>query len=175
VLIWAMRQAIRWLVLGVLLLAAYTHRAEIGQFLATVNARGSSAAVPPPAESAPSRTLTIRADAAGHFVVDGEVNGTPVRFMIDTGATTVVLTPDDARRIGLRLTPADFTLAFRTAGGVVRAAPVTLRTVSLGPLHLDEVEAAVNGVPLGISLLGMSFLRRLDGTAVQGGRLILSW
>jgi aspartyl protease family protein len=177
---WAMRQAIRWLVLGVLLLAGYTHRAEIASFLAGAGLRGTAPAVPSPSAApdagpAASRTMTIRADASGHFIVDADVNGTAVHFMVDTGATTVVLTPEDAKRIGLRRTPADYTLAFRTAGGVVRAAPVILRAVSLGPLHVDHVEAAINAAPIGISLLGMSFLSRLDGYAVQGGRLILSW
>lgn len=177
---WAMRQAISWLVLGVLLFAGYTHRAEIAALLAGAGKRGggtvvsSSAAAPEPGPAA-GRTMTIRADASGHFIVEADVNGAPVRFLVDTGATMVVLSPDDAKRIGLRPRPADFTLAVRTAGGVVRAAPVILRSVSLGSLHLDEVEAVVNGAPLGISLLGMSFLRRLDGTAVQAGQLILSW
>lgn len=124
---------------------------------------------------APARTMTIAADRSGHFIVDGEVEGVPIRFLVDTGASSVILSPDDAGRIGLRLQDRDYTARYQTANGAVLFAPVTLREVSLGHLSIRDVAAAVSNAPTGTSLLGMSFLRRLDGYAVEGDRLILSW
>lgn len=95
--------------------------------------------------------------------------------MVDTGASDVVLTPEDAGRLGLRLHERDFTLQYRTAGGIVRAAPVDLRHVNIGALSVRDVPAAVNSQSIGVSLLGMSFLKRLDGYAVERDSLILTW
>ena len=108
-------------------------------------------------------------------MIKADVDGADIRFMVDTGATEVVLTPEDAARIGFDLRARNFTRQFKTAGGVIRAAPVTLRRIRIGHLVLRDVEAWVNESPLFVSLLGMSFLRRLDGYEVQDGKLILYW
>lgn len=119
--------------------------------------------------------LVIRAGPRGHFVVDAEVDGTPLTFLVDTGASDVVLSPDDARRLGLEPRTLDYSRAYQTANGVVRAAPVTLRELRLGGLQLYDLEASVNERPLPMSLLGMSFLGRLQSYEVADGRLILRW
>jgi aspartyl protease family protein len=119
--------------------------------------------------------MVIRAGEGGHFLVDANVDGATVRFLVDTGATRVVLSPEDAERIGFHLRDRQFTERYRTAGGTVRAAPVTIRDLRIGQLALREVEASVNEQPIGISLLGMTFLNRLDGYRVEGDRLILDW
>lgn len=128
-----------------------------------------------PAAPAGTRTLTIPAGRGGHFLVDARVEGTPVRFLVDTGVTGVVLSPSDARRIGLRVRERDYTRQARTAGGIVRTAPVRLGDVRIGPMTVRGVEATVNEQPMGISLLGMTFLSRLDGYEVAGDTLILRW
>jgi aspartyl protease family protein len=119
--------------------------------------------------------MVLRAGEGGHFLVDASVDGVAVRFLVDTGATRVVLSPEDAERIGFQLRDRQFTERYRTAGGIVRAAPVTIRELRIGQLALREVEASVNEQRIGISLLGMSFLNRLDGYRVEGDRLILDW
>ena len=119
--------------------------------------------------------MTIKAGNGGHFLVDGTVDGVAVRFLVDTGATRVVLTPEDAKRIGLHVRDRHFTQKSRTAGGIVRAAPVTLRELRIDHLTMRDVEASVNEAPIGISLLGMTFLSRLDGYRVEGDKLILEW
>ncbi|MFQ5783573.1 MAG: TIGR02281 family clan AA aspartic protease [Alphaproteobacteria bacterium] len=127
------------------------------------------------ADDPEGRQLAIRAGPGGHFVVDARVNGTRVRFLVDTGASTVALTPGDARRLGLHPARSAFSERYRTPGGDVRGAPVTLDSIRIGALRRDDVRATVMAAPLRMSLLGMSFLNRLEGYRVQNGRLILRW
>ena len=122
-----------------------------------------------------SRTVTLKAGRHGHFLVEADVEGTPVRFLVDTGASGVILSPADAERVGLNLRDRHFTERFNTANGVVRAAPVTLSDVQIGALTVRQVEAWVNGAGMNISLLGMTFLSRLDGYEVRGDTLILRY
>ncbi len=119
--------------------------------------------------------ITIPADPRGHFLVEAEVNGTPVTFLVDSGASSVVLSPEDARRIGLTPDRLRFTERYRTANGTVRAAPVELREIRIGQLAQRFVPASINEAPIGVSLLGMSFLGRLESWSVEGGRLALYW
>ena len=177
------RQVALWSVLAGIGFAAYTYRDVLfgpqapqeSQEQRTAKQPARTAKGSRKASRPASRTLTIRASAGGHFVVKADVDGADIRFMVDTGATEVVLTPKDAARIGFDLRARNFTRQFNTAGGVIRAAPVTLRRLRIGQLVLRDVEAWVNEAPLFVSLLGMSFLKRLDGYEVQGDKLILYW
>ena len=169
-----------WIVRQVLLLAGLGGLLAVvlddGRLHAWLGGTASSTAAPPaPSTTASARTMAIPADRSGHFVVNGEVDGVSVRFLVDTGASDVVLSAEDAGRIGLRLRDRDYTAHYQTANGVAAFAPVTLREVSVGHASIRDVAAAVSSAPIGTSLLGMSFLRRLDGYAVEGDRLILSW
>jgi clan AA aspartic protease (TIGR02281 family) len=117
----------------------------------------------------------IEAGPGGHYVIEAAVNGAPVTFLVDTGASDIVLTLEDARRIGLQPSTLEYTQRFATANGEVRGAPVVLRELRVGQLRLFDVEASVNQAPLGISLLGMDFLEQLSSYEVARGRLILRW
>ena len=130
----------------------------------------SPSAVPQPS----SDGVELRADSNGHFQSDIEVNGRSVPVLVDTGATMVVLTYEDAERAGVFLRRDDFTLRMQTANGLSRAAPVTLERVAVGNIMVRDVEAAVAepGV-LRTNLLGMSFLRRLHRFEMHSGRLVL--
>jgi clan AA aspartic protease (TIGR02281 family) len=117
----------------------------------------------------------VQAGAGGHYVVEAVVNGAPVTFLVDTGASNIVLTMEDAERLGLHPATLHFTQRFATANGETRGAPVLLREIRIGQFSLFDVAASVNEAPLRVSLLGMSFLRRLNGYEVDDGRLILRW
>jgi aspartyl protease family protein len=119
-------------------------------------------------------TLVYPADARGHVVVDAVVNGAPVRMLVDTGASLVTLTPEDARAAGIGPGELVFSQRASTANGVVRMAPVALREIRLGQLSLGGVRAAVVE-NLGVSLLGMSFLGRLQSYEMRNGRLTITW
>jgi aspartyl protease family protein len=119
--------------------------------------------------------IVIRAEPSGHFIADADVNGQEMRFLVDTGASIVMLTPDDAELLGFNLYDDDYSQVFQTPNGVLRGAPVILDDVQIGPIALSDVHATVAEAPSAISLLGMSFLRRLDGYEVRDGELVLRW
>jgi aspartyl protease family protein len=117
--------------------------------------------------AAPASVLPTEGDAVmkardGHFWADGEVNGAHVRFLVDTGATAVALTPADAQRLGIDLAGLHYGSSVVTAGGKARAAPVRLASVSVAGARLDDVDALVIEKGLDASLLGMSYLGRLS-------------
>ena len=117
----------------------------------------------------------VEARPGGHYLIEAMVNGAPVDFLVDTGASDIVLTLEDAERLGLQPETLRFTQRFATANGEVRGAPVVLREIRIGQFSLFDVPASVNEAPLRVSLLGMSFLEQLNGYAVENGRLILRW
>ncbi|KQU54871.1 hypothetical protein ASG72_04485 [Bosea sp. Leaf344] len=119
-------------------------------------------------------TLTVAADYRGHYLVRPEIERFRIHMMVDTGASVVALKASDARALGIKPAPRDFTMSLSTANGAVRGARVTLREVRLGDIVIRNVEAVVlpEGA-LGISLLGNSFLRKLKGYEVQTGRMVL--
>jgi clan AA aspartic protease (TIGR02281 family) len=117
----------------------------------------------------------IEAGAGGHFLVEAVVNGAPVTFLVDTGASDIVLTMADAERLGFRPENLRFTQRFASANGEVRGAPVVLRELRIGQFSVFDMPASVNEAPLRVSLLGMSFLKRLHCYGVEDGRLILRW
>jgi aspartyl protease family protein len=109
----------------------------------------------------------------GHFYLSLDLNGVPVRFVIDTGASDMVLSGADAARIGLDTDQLIFSGRALTANGMVQTAPVRLDTVALGGLIDQDVRAVVNRGDLTESLLGMSYLRRFDRLEISGGQLVL--
>jgi clan AA aspartic protease (TIGR02281 family) len=123
----------------------------------------------------PPNVAVFPADPSGHFFVDAEVNGAAVRFLVDTGASVVALAPQDAEAAGLAPGQLRFSTPIQTANGVAHAAPVTLREIRLGQMSEDEVPAVVLDVATPYSLLGMSFLRRLERYEIEDRELRLYW
>jgi aspartyl protease family protein len=109
----------------------------------------------------------------GHFYAELRVNGTPVKFLVDTGASMVALTREDAQRIGLQFADGDFTGTAQTASGSVGLKPVMLDRVALGPLEANGVEAAIVQQGLGQSLLGQSWLKRIGKVTIEGDQMVL--
>jgi aspartyl protease family protein len=116
---------------------------------------------------------SFKAASDGHFYIEAAVEGTPVLFLVDTGATRVVLSPADAKRIGIDLTSLRYDSLVETANGMGRGASVRLRRIELGSLQLSDVAAEVNEAEMSQSLLGMSFLSRIGGYEVRNGELTL--
>jgi len=119
-------------------------------------------------------TVTITADRSGHFYVVPILNGQSIRMMVDTGASIVTLTYEDAERIGARLSQKDFTVKMSTANGLVAGAPLRIDEIRIAEITVRDVEAvALPKGRLEVSLLGMSFLKRLSGFDIAQGRLNL--
>jgi len=110
----------------------------------------------------------------GHYHMTLDVNGTPIRFIVDTGASDLVLTKQDAARVGLDPDGLAFTGAARTANGTVATARVWLEEVNLGGITDRGVPAVVNGGDMSGSLLGMAYLDRFAEVSFGGGRMVLT-
>ncbi|MEX0306892.1 MAG: TIGR02281 family clan AA aspartic protease [Ruegeria sp.] len=110
----------------------------------------------------------------GHYYLPMLVNGTAVTFLVDTGASNIVISPKDAERIGIDTDQLNYLGRASTANGVVRTAPVRLESLSLGPITDRNIPASVNGGDLDQSLLGMEYLHRFSNIQFADGRLILS-
>ncbi|MCJ2180414.1 retropepsin-like aspartic protease family protein [Novosphingobium album (ex Hu et al. 2023)] len=109
----------------------------------------------------------------GHFYVDASVEYRSTRFLVDTGASIIVLTGSDARAIGLDWNDSDLAPIGRGAGGTVYGVRVRLERVELGGIEVHDVDAAIIPQGLDVSLLGQSFLTRLSGVRIEGDRMIL--
>jgi aspartyl protease family protein len=116
----------------------------------------------------------LKAVSGGHFVTRAEINGRDVDVMVDTGATAVALSYEDAQAVGLRPSSLDYTVMVSTANGIAKAAPVTLDKVEIDGVRVRDVNGLVmpEGAMRG-SLLGMSFLGRLQSFRVEDGVLYL--
>jgi len=127
---------------------------------------------PPSAHRAANAAL-LKLEDDGHYWANAEVDGRAIEFMVDTGASTVALTYQDALRIGLDPDQLDYSWRIRTAGGEVMGASVLLSSIRIGRVEIDDVEAMVLRDGLSQSLLGMTFLRELESYEFRKGNLIL--
>ena len=162
------KYAALWIAIGSVIFIGYSLRDDVVNFGAKLKAE-----LIPHQGQAEADRISYRAQKGGHFVIQANVDGTDMRFLVDTGASSTVLSPKDAVRLGFDLNRLSFDQRFRTANGIVKAAPVRLGSVKIGPIELTDVRASVNGAAMNTSLLGMSFLSRIGGYEVIGDKLIL--
>lgn len=165
----ALRQATTWIAIGLLLVIGYSYR----DVFSDIGARLGGELVPQRGQVVEGNAVMFRARDNGHFYVEATVNGRTILFLVDTGASEVVLSQDDARRLGIDPDRLSYTRIYRTANGTAYGAPVVLDEIAIGPISLRDVRASVNRAPMDRSLLGMSFLGRLGAYEVRGDRLTL--
>lgn len=120
------------------------------------------------------RRIEVPLGRDGHYHLTLEINATPLRFVIDTGATDLVLSRADAQAAGLNLDALNFLGRAATANGVVETAPIRLDSVRLGPFTDTNVRAVVNGGEMRGSLLGMGYLQRWGRIEIAGNVLTLT-
>ena len=171
-----LRHAAIWLLVLIALLGVYSYRGE----LQSVAHRIAGEVLPPghvmtvDTGATGEKAVRIRGDGNGHFWAQGTVNGASATLLIDTGASTVVLKAVDAAEAGIDVNGLSFTVPVQTANGTAYAAPIRLRSVAVGPIVFDSVEALVaKPGSLNESLLGMSFLKRLRSYEVVGDFMTL--
>jgi aspartyl protease family protein len=161
--------ALLWVVVGLLLVGGYSYRFELHDIVDRVIAE-----LDPGRVVTQGRTVAVARTNAGDFNIKAQINGARVAMVLDTGASSVVLTRDDAKAAGLPLEVLAYTVNIDTANGRTRAAPVTLDRIAVGSLVERSVDALVaQPGQLKTSLLGMSFLNRLQSWEVSGDRLML--
>lgn len=116
----------------------------------------------------------LKASEGGHFITSADINGSSITVLVDTGATAVALSYEDAADIGLRPGSLDFNVPVSTANGIAQAARVKIDQIAIDGVEVEDVDGLV--LPEGAlrgTLLGMSFLSRLDSFKVEDGVLIL--
>ena len=124
-------------------------------------------------DAAPGQPAQIARSADGHYWAEADIDGRAVRVLVDTGASVVALTRQDALRLGLHVTPSDFTQTVQTASGPVKAAPVELDHVAVSGARVEKVRALIVEKGLPHSLLGMSYLGRLSAFEARPSGLTL--
>jgi aspartyl protease family protein len=146
------------------------HEAQAAPMAAVASLRSDRGEPEQPAAGQPA---SIAKAADGHYWAEAKVNGTRVRFLVDTGATAVALSMADATRLGIDPVRLEYTHKVTTASGEARAARVTLDSVSVAGARIDDVEAYVIESGLETSLLGMTYLGRLQRFEATRTALIL--
>jgi aspartyl protease family protein len=172
----AARDLVVWTGMALLLVTGYSYRNEI----LTLGHRVIGELLPPGAilrsdvQVEGEQSVRIRKRSDGHFTVRMQVNGIPLSMLVDTGASTVVLKPTDAQKLGIDPERLRYSVPVQTANGTTYAAHVRLRTLTLGPINLTDVDALVaKPGALKENLLGMSFLSRLRSYEFSGDYLTL--
>lgn len=166
----AVKSVLIWIALFAACFVLYAMRDAFDPMLAKIKGELNPSA----AHTGAQGEVTLMRAEDGHFYADAFVNGSNIRFMVDTGASRVALSRSDAARIGINLDDLHYNSPTYTANGMVMVAPVRLNSVSVGSLVVNDVRASVarDGTMDG-SLLGMSFLEGLSGYMVKGDELIL--
>lgn len=146
-------------------------------FLAAIGAAGlwqdiSREVMPRQAMLDPTR-IEVPLAPDGHFHLTAELNGAPVRFIVDTGASALALSPRDARRAGIALDRLVYAGQARTANGIVPTATVRLDRVAIGDIVDENVPAMVIQADIDRSLMGMDYLRRFARVSFEGDSMIL--
>ena len=171
----AIRDAVTWGGMMLALIAGYSYRDQ----LMPVAQRIAGELIPGApiqfnTNDANSHGVRIRKQANGQFVAQTHANGAKINMVVDTGASTIVLNPSDAKRAGIKINELNYSIPVQTANGTTFTARVRLRNVSIGPIGIDNVEALIaRPGALRESLLGMSFLSRLRSYEFSGDFLTL--
>ena len=165
----ALEATLFWVVVALLLVVGYTYRFELRE----VSDRVLAELIPGRAASR-AHMVEIARGRAGDFSVAAHINGARVSLVLDTGASAVVLTQDAAKAIGLPVEVLSYTVNVETANGRTQAAPVTLDRLAIGGITERSVQALIaQPGQLKVSLLGMSFLNRLESWEVRGDKLMM--
>jgi aspartyl protease family protein len=163
------RVVVGWVAIFAVIVTGYALRDDVLRLAL----RARSALIPAYAVQDTAHSLVITRGEGDAFYVIGQVNGAPVRFLIDTGSTDIVLSPADAERGGLTMTGRSFDRPTETANGVGYGAAAVADSLVIGPIRLTHVPVSINQAPMTSSLLGMPFLQRLESFEVRGDRLFL--
>ena len=164
----ALRMILSWVAIFALVLVAYAYRAELGMVWQRVSGDlfGQQTQVM-------GGTLRVPVSPDGHFWVTADVNGTPARFLIDSGATTVSLSEDTAQAAGVEVDRSGFPVLINTANGRIEARRARIERLELGPIVARDMAAIVAPNFGETNVIGMNFLSSLESWRVEGDTLIL--
>lgn len=164
-----LRHAAIWIAIGVVAVLGYSYRADFQD----VRNRIVGEIRPDMGLVTTGGDVAIRRSGDGHFRLTATVDGKPIRFMIDTGASLVALAPHDAEALGFDTDRLHYGLRLNTANGTAWAAGVSLGEITVGSIRARNIAGSVSREGLTESLLGLTFLNRLSGYEVRGNTMIL--
>lgn len=121
-----------------------------------------------------SDRIQLSRESDGHFYADVDVNAGSVRFLVDTGATAVALTGDDARELGLHWSEEELGPVARGASGPVMGKHIVIDRMQLGDVQATNVRAAIIPEGLDVSLLGQTFLSKIGSVNISGDKMVLN-
>lgn len=159
-----------WSSIGLFIIILYSYRYEFSDFKNRIIGEIQPAGV----QVTKSGELVITLSQDGHFYMDVKVNGLAMRFMIDTGASDIVINLGEAQRIGIDPKKLVFNKPYQTANGVSWGASVRLDKLEVGDVQFRNISASVNNASMGTSLLGMSFLRQFKKYEFYRDKLVLT-
>ncbi len=165
------KQMFIWLCIFMVLITAYSYRFE----LESVKDRVVATLVPGYGMDSGFDSMSYSLARDGHFYIRSIVNGVPVRFLVDTGASHIVIAPSVAEKLGYSIADLEFNRLYKTANGTVRGSSIRLSKFSIGKFQFQDIAASVNEAPMDVSLLGMSFFSLLSGYEVSEQQLTLKW
>jgi aspartyl protease family protein len=160
-----------WLFIALFAIILYNFKADFG----SIAARVASSIFPSYGINHKPGEILVSRSMDGHFYIQVTINGTLVKFMIDTGASDVALTKADAQRLNFDLSKLNYSKVYSTANGLSYAAPVVLKSFAVGPKIFQDVAASVASGENDISLLGMSVISRFKSFRIDGNTLVLSY
>ncbi|MCF6322429.1 MAG: TIGR02281 family clan AA aspartic protease [Rhizobiaceae bacterium] len=171
----SLKQLVAWIGIFLIVMAAYSYRYELQDMASRITA-GLIPGSPISAVDASGRNqITLIRNANGHFNARGTVQGESVTFLVDTGATDIVLSNEDAARAGIDVTQLRYNIPVSTANGMTTSARQNVDRLSIGPIALDNVTVMISRKgDLEGSLLGMNFINRLRSFEIRGDRMILT-
>ncbi len=163
-----------WTIIALVFVAGYQYRFELQDVASRVTLGLVPSRPQPSINAAGNRVLVIEKSASGHFEVDSAVNAADVKFMIDTGASSIVLTLQDAQKAGVDASALSYSVPVSTANGMSMAAPVRLDEIVIGDIIRHNLPALVAPEgKLDQSLLGMDYINTLSGFSVAKDQLSL--
>lgn len=159
-----------WTLIVLVLVIAYSYRHNFSD----LKDRFSAEINPAAAQINKHGQIVINISRDGHFYVDAKINNQFIRFMVDTGASDIALNYFDARKIGINPENLSYNKRYQTANGTALGAGVNLEKLEIGEIIFNNLPASVGSNNMGVSLLGMSFLSKLEKYEFYQDQLILT-
>ena len=177
-----LRMALFWVVIFAVLLLLFKLGEQSGLFSAQMAGEGGSSPelaegtgpASLPASRAEGQTLRIPMAPDGHFWVEATVNGTPARFLIDSGASVTALSVTSARAAGLNFDLNAPSVPMMTANGKITAQRATISTLAIGPIRSSDLDIVISSAFGDVNVIGMNLLSRLKSWGVQDGEMVLT-